>query len=452
MGGIVCWPIQHTIPRFSWMTEVYMFKSLGGKLMISYVAITTITIIVFSSLTYWALTRAARQQEITYLSDSAQTVALQALPMMESAVSDRELEQLSQAASFFTNVRVRILDNQDRTLADSGFPFESKQVVLFGPAVSAGPYPAGSEPSDMVIGLTGVSGTRLPVPISPPSDTISSTLFVRRIDVPWGSGFMLQASGNPEGQVVISKAQATSPPLSHSEQIIYAQIGDPSNPVGTVQFITTNNPGTRATEPILRAFLLAGAGTILLAVLLGLLIGRQLSAPLAALSETAARMAAGDLSARAEISTNDEIGALAIRFNGMADQLQASFADLAAERDALRRFVEDASHELRTPITALKNFIDLLLGPCDWRHPGAAGVLTGKPGSDRTPADDYQRIAGSLAPGRRPGRAGDGRSGDQSFYGASCSTLSPGSARKEHRNIRQAPHRTTHHPFGPPPD
>jgi signal transduction histidine kinase len=44
----------------------------------------------------------------------------------------------------------------------------------------------------------------------------------------------------------------------------------------------------------------------------------------------------------------------------MAERLERSFRELTQERDTLRRFVEDASHELRTPVTALKTFNELL--------------------------------------------------------------------------------------------
>jgi signal transduction histidine kinase len=99
---------------------------------------------------------------------------------------------------------------------------------------------------------------------------------------------------------------------------------------------------------------------VLLAVILGLVMGGRLSAPITDLTETTRKMSAGDLGVRARVKGKDEIGELAAQFNHMAGQLQASFAQVAAERDTLRRFITDASHELRTPITALKNFNELL--------------------------------------------------------------------------------------------
>jgi signal transduction histidine kinase len=111
-----------------------------------------------------------------------------------------------------------------------------------------------------------------------------------------------------------------------------------------------------------RAFVLAGIGAALLALLAGLLVSRSLSRPLTSLAAAAGQMSAGDLSVRAPVQGKDEIGQLGRQLNQLAERLEGSFAELAAERDSLRRFIADASHELRTPITALKSFNELMQG------------------------------------------------------------------------------------------
>jgi signal transduction histidine kinase len=159
-------------------------------------------------------------------------------------------------------------------------------------------------------------------------------------------------------EVVRSPLQVTTTIEAGNQILGYVELSSPPDFV----------PPTLAV--IRRAFLLAAAGVTLLSVVLGLVVSHGLTAPLAGLASATARMNSGDLSARAPIHGHDEIGLLAGQFNQMAAALEASFAALAAERDALRRFVADASHELRTPITALRTFFDLLLGGAS-RDPAA---------------------------------------------------------------------------------
>ncbi|MEP7306261.1 MAG: HAMP domain-containing sensor histidine kinase [Acidobacteriota bacterium] len=80
--------------------------------------------------------------------------------------------------------------------------------------------------------------------------------------------------------------------------------------------------------------------------------------------EGAARsFGAGDLSARAPARGGDEIAAVASAFNTMADDLTARAEALAASDRARRQLLADVSHELTTPVTAMRGYLETLTMP-----------------------------------------------------------------------------------------
>lgn len=83
------------------------------------------------------------------------------------------------------------------------------------------------------------------------------------------------------------------------------------------------------------------------------LAGRALR-PVDAITLTAQRIAAGDLTQRIQTRSKGEIGRLASTFNDMIARLEASFRQI-------RQFSADASHELRTPLTIIKGETELAL-------------------------------------------------------------------------------------------
>lgn len=122
---------------------------------------------------------------------------------------------------------------------------------------------------------------------------------------------------------------------------------------------------TEAIDTVLareRVLLGVGGGAVLLAALfLGLALTSRALAPLRRLTATARALAAGDLRARSRLEPRrDEVGTLAHSFDDMADRIEAAFLAQAESEARMRRFIADASHELRTPVTALKGYIDVL--------------------------------------------------------------------------------------------
>ncbi|QVQ50755.1 HAMP domain-containing histidine kinase [Spiractinospora alimapuensis] len=88
-------------------------------------------------------------------------------------------------------------------------------------------------------------------------------------------------------------------------------------------------------------------------------VGRALR-PLNRVAATADAIGGGDLSERVPVSgQRTEVGRLGAAFNAMVEQVQRAFAERDASDRRLRRFVSDASHELRTPIATVRGYAEL---------------------------------------------------------------------------------------------
>ncbi len=89
------------------------------------------------------------------------------------------------------------------------------------------------------------------------------------------------------------------------------------------------------------------------------LVRRELR-PLERIEDTAAAIAAGDLSRRVETAERGtEVGSLAHSLNAMLAQIERAFEERRRSEERLRRFVADASHELRTPLTSVRGYAEL---------------------------------------------------------------------------------------------
>ena len=87
---------------------------------------------------------------------------------------------------------------------------------------------------------------------------------------------------------------------------------------------------------------------------------RRAFRPLTQIEDTAAGIAAGDLTRRIpEGTANDEVASLSRSLNAMLAQIEQSFAVREASEERMSQFVADASHELRTPLAAVRGYAEL---------------------------------------------------------------------------------------------
>lgn len=123
---------------------------------------------------------------------------------------------------------------------------------------------------------------------------------------------------------------------------------------GTLEIVRNLENYEKLNHILLLVMVLGGVGGIAFSIFGGVLLSKQFVKPITKLSRTMRNIKYNGLTARVDfIDNQDELSKLSHMFNEMMDRLEASFKQQ-------NQFVEDASHELRTPIAIIEGHLKLL--------------------------------------------------------------------------------------------
>jgi signal transduction histidine kinase len=197
----------------------------------------------------------------------------------------------------------------------------------------------------------------------PVARTAANTLAQGTVSIYYRDG-SLAATASPDTATDAQlRSQGLRPDPEVRDQSVTQTLELPTLPPTAITFtITVSKPYTTrlATLDSVRGTLfVTGLIALVVSMVVGVLVARRMTTPLARLRRAASRLAHGELDERAPYTEIVEIDELSQQFNVMADRLSESLRMLEADRDRLREFVADVSHELRTPIAALRAFTEL---------------------------------------------------------------------------------------------
>ncbi len=174
----------------------------------------------------------------------------------------------------------------------------------------------------------------------------------------------------------LSENQATYP-LQTDRDLLrrWAEVDEPARgqaetPAGTVEYLAVpflvdgepggtfvvasfREPQEADTQAASAAAAIVGLVMLLIGSLLAIRLAERILTPVRLVTRTARSISDTDLSRRIPFRGYDEIAELSATFNEMLERLESAFA-------IQRRFIDDAGHELRTPITVIRGHLDVM--------------------------------------------------------------------------------------------
>lgn len=141
----------------------------------------------------------------------------------------------------------------------------------------------------------------------------------------------------------------------------FAAVFADGEPVGTVAVLLGRPPMGMIVRELAPTMALVGGSVLIVgSTLIALFVFGPARYRLKQLQEATVRFGAGDMTARAPDRGGDEVAALARSFNQMGDELASRARALEASDTARRQLLADVSHELMTPLTAMRGYIETL--------------------------------------------------------------------------------------------
>ncbi|MBC7814261.1 MAG: HAMP domain-containing protein [Burkholderiales bacterium] len=284
------------------------------------------------------------------------------------------VEPLIQQIGAVTGDRILLMDDKGQLVASAGIAFSPEQMSPFASfrdtvpapdqAAHAAPFaetvPAlESSPSDGLMALLGINFSSDEAVVADGEMSVPAPVQIGHSasgDVMWQSSDVLIGSSSERREVYMVRLGPNGETLQITDAPFFnqpAMIAAPALPVGRLLIQGIDGGQDMVIESVNRSLLVAVITAGIAMLLLTIFLTRRMVSPLEALTSAARQMEKGDLSQRVSVQSQDEIGTLAHAFNAMADGL--------TRIETLRRnMVNDVAHELRTPLSNIRGYLEAL--------------------------------------------------------------------------------------------
>jgi signal transduction histidine kinase len=237
--------------------------------------------------------------------------------------------ELSQEVREFVTFQERSADPA------TGRPFTEPRRLLR--TYLAGQY---ADPEEELIGLTGRPG-------STPAKLVQDREHSVRLPLYRDTAALREIFASPDSAGTLHRA----PGEVRWAKVAVARFGSEPD----AAFVVAVHPVREQARvgQVFRVLLVISGIALLMTTGIGWVVAGRILKPVRLVRVTAAELTERDLTRRIPVHGRDDIAALAETFNAMLDRLERAFA-------AQRQFVDDAGHELRTPITIVRGHLELM--------------------------------------------------------------------------------------------